>query len=192
MNKKINILFLVLFCAFATVLYVVVFASDWSTASSSALPEGIRPGGPAVAPDFDLTDLEGHRVRLSDLRGKVVLVNFWATWCGPCRVEIPSLVSLRHLMAGKEFVLVTISIDEGGRDAVETFFRGLGVHLPTVLDADNKVAGAYGITGVPETFLIDKAGRIEEHFIGPRDWTDGSFLSRVERLLQTPAAPGSV
>ena len=186
MDKKINIVFVAAFCVFAALLYAAIFAADWGSASADQASEGIRPSKPTDAPDFTLPDLSGKPVRLSDYKGKVVFLNFWATWCAPCRIEIPSIKQLQYEFEGKDFVLQTVSIDQGGRAVVEEFFRQLGINMPTVVDADSRVAGIYGLTGVPESFLIDRRGRIVGHFVGPRDWTDPAFLKEIERLLQAP------
>ncbi len=124
-----------------------------------------------LAPDFILADLSGLKTRLSDLKGKVVLVNFWATWCPPCREEIPSMAALNRVMAGKPFRMMAISIDQGGKDAVNDFFKKSGLSLPALLDSDGRVGKLYGITGVPETFVIDRKGVIIKKIVGPLDWS---------------------
>jgi peroxiredoxin len=124
-----------------------------------------------LAPDFILADLSGLKTRLSDLKGKVVLVNFWATWCPPCREEIPSMAALNRVMAGKPFRMMAISIDQGGKDAVNDFFKKSGLTLPALLDSDGRVGKLYGITGVPETFVIDRKGVIIKKIVGPLDWS---------------------
>lgn len=135
------------------------------------------------APDFTLKDLSGREVKLSSLQGKVVLVNFWATWCPPCREEIPSMVQLNRAMQGKEFQMVAISIDEGGGSAVNSFFRKSGLVLPALLDTDGKVAKRYGTTGVPETFIVDKKGVILKKVIGPMDWDAPEVVAGLNDLI---------
>jgi len=133
-----------------------------------------EPAKPAIqgnpAPDFTLNTLNGEVVKLSDLRGKVVILNFWATWCPPCREEIPSMMRLNAAMAGKPFRMLCVSIDEGGKVAVEEFFRKTGFSLPTLLDADRRIGKLYGITGVPETFVIDGNGVILKKVVGAMEW----------------------
>ncbi len=122
------------------------------------------------APDFAVRDLSGRETRLSDLRGNVILVNFWATWCPPCREEVPSMAALNRLMAGKPFRMLAISIDEGGKEAVQAFFSRAGVQLPAFLDTNSAIGKMYGITGVPETFVVDRNGVIIKKVIGPQEW----------------------
>jgi peroxiredoxin len=123
------------------------------------------------APDFALSDLSGHKVRLSDLKGKVVLVNFWATWCPPCREEVPSMANLNRVMAGKPFQMLAISIDQEGKQAIEAFFSRAGVTLPALLDSNGAIGKLYGITGVPETFIVDRKGVIMKKVVGGLDWS---------------------
>jgi peroxiredoxin len=136
-----------------------------------------------LAPDFTLKDLSGRSVQLSSLKGKVVLVNFWATWCPPCREEIPSMVRLNQAMQGKAFQMLAVSIDEGGKDAVASFFKKGGVTLPALLDSDGKVARRYGTTGVPETFVVDAKGVIMKKVIGGMDWSSPEVLAAFDDLI---------
>jgi peroxiredoxin len=135
------------------------------------------------APDFTLNDLSGRPVQLSSLKGKVVLLNFWATWCPPCREEIPSMVRLNQALQGKPFQMLAVSIDEGGRGAVQDFFKKGGVSLPALLDTDAKVSSRYGTFRVPETFVIDPQGIIVKKIIGPLDWSSPEVLAALEQLM---------
>ncbi|WP_306536675.1 TlpA disulfide reductase family protein [Geobacter sp.] len=133
--------------------------------------KGTKPaveGNPA--PDFTLNTLTGEVVKLSDLKGQVVLLNFWATWCPPCRQEIPSMMRLNAAMAGKPFRMLCVSIDEGGKVAVEEFFRTSGFSLPALIDTDKRAGKLYGLTGVPETFVIDRNGVILKKVVGAMEW----------------------
>ena len=187
-QKKFNLLFVALFCVLATGLYLVVFYADWSGApATDASPRGIKPakaGERPTAPDFALPDLSGRSIRLSDYRGKVVLLNFWATWCAPCRAEMPDLAQLARTMAGtKDFVLLTVAVQSGAREAIEGFYRKLGLSLPTLVDVADQTFQAYGLTGVPETFLVDRAGRVVQHYIGPIDWNGSAFRQELAKVL---------
>lgn len=136
------------------------------------------------APDFTLNDLSGRPVRLSSLKGKVVLVNFWATWCPPCREEIPSMMRLNQAMQGKPFELLAISVDEGGKEAVASFFAKSGYNLPALLDTDTQVSKLYGTTGVPETFVVSKNGVILKKVVGGLEWSSPEVIAALERFMQ--------
>ena len=118
-----------------------------------------------AAPDFHLKSLDGQVVSLNDFRGKPVLINFWASWCGPCREEMPYLQQVYDEWTGKGLVLLTIDIGETPA-AIKKFFAENNLSLPVLLDSDKEVGRVYGITGVPETFLIDKNGIIRKKKIG--------------------------
>ena len=123
-------------------------------------------------------------MQLASTRGKVVLVNFWATWCPPCREEIPSMMKLNQAMQGKNFQMLAISIDEGGRDAVLQFFQQSGAQLPALLDTDGKISRRYGTTGVPETFIVDKKGIIRKKVVGGMDWSHPEVIQFLEQMMQ--------
>jgi peroxiredoxin len=135
-----------------------------------------------LAPDFTLKDLSGRPVQLSSLKGKVVLVNFWATWCPPCREEIPSMLKMNQAMQGKPFQWLAVSIDEGGKGAVEDFMKKSGAVMPTLLDTDGAVSRRYGTTGVPETFVIDTKGVIMKKVVGGMDWSSPEVLAALADL----------
>lgn len=137
------------------------------------------------APEVSVVSLDkGAVLKLSELKGKVVLLNFWATWCPPCREEIPSMVKLNGIMAGKSFQMVAISIDEGGKPAIESFFKESGFSLPTYLDPTGASAKAYGITGVPESFIIDKQGIVVKKIVGGAAWDSPEVITYLENLIK--------
>jgi thiol-disulfide isomerase/thioredoxin len=150
--------------------------------------EAARNVAPAVenasAPDITVNSLQGKPLKLSDLKGKVVLLNFWATWCPPCREEIPSMMKLNSLMTGKPFQMVAVSIDEGGVPAIESFFKTSGQTLPAYTDPDGRGAKAYGITGVPETFVIDRNGVLVKKIIGGLAWDSPEVIANLEQLMK--------
>jgi thiol-disulfide isomerase/thioredoxin len=137
------------------------------------------------APEVSVVSLKNNApLKLSELKGKVVLLNFWATWCPPCREEIPSMMKLNSAMAGKPFQMVAVSVDEGGVPAIEAFFKESGFILPAYTDPDGKAARTYGITGVPETFVIDKNGILVKKVIGPLAWDSADTISFLEGLMK--------
>jgi len=118
-----------------------------------------------VAPDFTLQNLEGQSVSLSDFRGKPILLNFWATWCGPCRFEMPFLQEIYDERSERGFVLLTVNIAESPAK-VTGFMTELDLSLPVLLDARSEISKVYGITAIPTSFLIDKDGVIQKRIIG--------------------------
>ena len=161
------------------IVLAVVAACNRNGANKAAMPVENNP-----APEVIVNSLSGTPLKLSDLKGKVVLLNFWATWCPPCRSEIPSMMKLNTAMAGKPFQMVAISIDEGGRPAIESFFQTSGFSLPAYTDPDNRAAKTYGITGVPETFIIDRQGVIVKKVIGPMEWDNPEVGVFLEKLMK--------
>jgi thiol-disulfide isomerase/thioredoxin len=157
-------------------------SKEKSPAKSAAVSASKAVEG-AAAPDFTVKDLVGKDVTLSALKGSVVLVNFWATWCPPCKEEIPSMIKLNKAMAGKAFRMLAISIDEGGKEAVDNFFKG-SKDLPCYLDAEAKTSQLYGTTGVPETFIVDKQGIIQKKIVGGMDWSNPEVIAYLDELLK--------
>ena len=139
----------------------------------------------SAAPDVSVVSIaNGSTLKLSDLKGKVVLLNFWATWCPPCREEIPSMMKLNGFMAGKPFQMVAISIDEGGKKDIDSFFKETGFFLPTYLDESGASSKSYGVTGVPESFIIDKQGILVKKIIGGFAWDSPEAVSFIEGLMK--------
>ena len=134
------------------------------------------------APVFDLIDITGKQWKLADLKGKVVFVNFWATWCSPCIEEIPSIDALNRMMPADYFQMVTI-LYKDRPDYAENLAQKAGVSFPVLLDGDSSVAQQYGLTGVPETFVIDPNGILREKFIGPRNWQSMDSVAMVEHYF---------
>jgi thiol-disulfide isomerase/thioredoxin len=129
---------------------------------------------------------------LADVQGKVVFVNFWATWCPPCRDEAPSLERLYQRLGPRGLEILAITIDEAGdREPVERFRQELGLTLPILLDPDRDAYRAYQATGVPETFVVSREGRLVERVVGPRDWEEPRYTALVERLLGGDPAPAA-
>lgn len=170
-------------CLLALLALVAVTACNRKEAAAPGKQAAAVENQPA--PDILVNNLNGGTaLKLSELKGKVVLLNFWATWCPPCREEIPSMMKLNRAMSGKPFQMVAISIDEGGKPAIDSFFQTSGLSLPAYTDPDNKAAKAYGITGVPETFIIDKKGIIVKKVIGPLAWDGDDVAAFLNDLMK--------
>ncbi len=143
---------------------------------------------PAVAPDFTSQDMHGQAVGLSALRGRVVLINLWATWCPPCREEMPSMQRMYDRLKGPDFELLAVSEDEGGKDLVEPFVRDMKLTFPVLLDPEHEVGDRYGVWGYPETFVLDRSGRVVERVIGPRDWDAPAERAKLQALISSGQA----
>jgi len=145
----------------------------------------MSPGAEAV--DFTLPDLEGKEHSLSDFRGNVVFLNIWATWCGPCQDEIPSMQYMHEKLKGKPFKILAVSIDKGSDDAVKKFAKEYGITFLVLHDSKAAIKDTYKTTGVPETFIIDQNGIVAEKIWGPRDWSDSKNLYTINNLLDNGA-----
>jgi peroxiredoxin len=150
--------------------------------SSAAKPSRERQD----APDFALKDADGKTVRLSDYRGKVVLLNFWATWCGPCRIEIPWLIDFERQYKDRGFAVIGVSMDDEGWDAVKPFVGDLAINYRIILGND-EVAGKYGgVEALPTSFIIDRDGKVADVHQGLV--SKSKFQNGIEKLLQASPA----
>jgi peroxiredoxin len=137
-----------------------------------------------AAPDFALKDTDGKPVRLSDFKGKVVLLDFWATWCGPCKIEIPWFVDIQRKNKDRGFEVLGVAMDDEGWEVVKPFASQMKINYRLVIGND-QVADAYGgVAALPTTFLIDRAGKIAAKHEGLRSRKE--FEDGVEELLQAP------
>jgi peroxiredoxin len=134
------------------------------------------------APDFTLKDISGRDVSLSSFKGKVVLINFWGTFCVPCRKEMPSIETLYKTYKDKGFVVLAVSEDKSISN-VKEFIKEYRLTFPVILDDDKKVAKQYKVSVLPVSFLIDKKGMVSRKFFGEREWTDTESKKMVEELL---------
>lgn len=139
--------------------------------------------GGKTAPDFVAQDLQGQAVRLSAQRGKVVFLNFWTTWCPPCRMEMPAMEALSKKFAAEDFVMLAISEDDGGAPVVKKFADEMKLTFPILTSPTGEIGRSFGVFGYPETFLIDREGKQVARFIGPRDWKDPQFEQDLRTLI---------
>lgn len=140
------------------------------------------------APDFTLVDLKGNTWKLSDLRGNVVFINFWATWCPPCIEEMPSMQGLYLGLQKAPFKMLAI-LNNDRPEYAQNLSTRMSISFPILIDPDTKVATQYGLTGVPETFIIDAQGILREKFLGPRPWNSQEAWQMLQKYLPMPA-PG--
>lgn len=139
-----------------------------------------------AAPAFSLKNLAGETVQLSDYKGKVVFLNFWATWCEPCKAEMPAMQRLRQKLEGKPFEILAVSLDSNPIDAVPAFEKktGLTLNFPVLQDPEQALAkNSYRTTGVPESFLIDGNGKVVKHVIGSFEWDSPQITKYFEDLI---------
>jgi peroxiredoxin len=179
-GSKKKIAFLVVLVVLIALFIAGLFVMERPTATTGtkAIASGDR------APEFRLKTLNGGSVSLADLRGKVVMVHFWATWCPPCVEEIPTLDRLYHQLMGKDFMLLAVSEDEGGAGTVASFLQQSKLNLPVLLDTGSDVARLYGTYKLPETYIVDRQGVVRYKAIGPRDWTDPSSIQILQSFIE--------
>ena|SRR2546427_948845 len=147
----------------------------------TAYPRGARP------PEFNGHTTDGRTVSLASLRGKVVLLNFWATWCQECRPEMPLFERLHREFTAQGLSVIGINAREGGV-AIRAYAKELGLSFPVVLDPKGEISGAYGVIGLPTTFLIGRDGRAVALAVGPRDWASVPARAIIQALLAESAA----
>jgi peroxiredoxin len=140
-----------------------------------------------LAPSWELQDLDGKTVHSADFAGKVIVLDFWATWCPPCRGEIPGFIALQKKYAAQGFAVVGVSVDEAGLKTVKAFAEKKGINYPVVL-TDSKIVAAYGgIDGLPTTFIIDRSGHIVKQHMGFTE--EAEIENEIKPLLKPqPAA----
>ncbi|GIX26889.1 TlpA family protein disulfide reductase [Pelomicrobium sp.] len=139
-------------------------------------------------PPLRFVDADGKPRALADFRGRVILLNLWATWCPPCRKEMPSLARLQEKLGGPDFEVVALSIDRGGLFAVQSFFDEMDLrHLKIYVDASAEAMAALGAVGLPTTLLVDRKGRELWRVVGPVEWDKPEVVERIRRYLKDGA-----
>lgn len=147
----------------------------------AGLSGGAAPS--TAAPDFTLRTADGRNVRLQELRGQVVMVNFWASWCAPCRVEMPHLIRLSDKYRASGFALLGVNVDDDPKNALNAAAK-MGIRFPVLLDADKRVAQLYQVATMPSTVLIDRDGRVRYVHRGYRDGYEATYDKQVRELLK--------
>ncbi len=147
---------------------------------------GYRPG--TRPPEFDGATIDGRRLSLVSLRGKVILLNFWATWCEECRPEMPMFERLHREFAAQGFSVVGINAREG-TEAIREYAKELRLTFSPVLDPKGEINAAYGVIGLPATFLVGRDGRAVARAVGPRDWESAPARAIIRALLSEAASP---
>jgi cytochrome c biogenesis protein CcmG/thiol:disulfide interchange protein DsbE len=137
-----------------------------------------------TAPNFCLKDLNGQKVELKNFKGKVIFLNFWATWCGPCKEEMSSMESLWQWFKGKEFVLLSISVDYEGVKPVKEYIERQRYTFRVLIDPQCQTLDLYEVKAIPTTLIIDKKGQIVAMAIGPKDWKSSEAILLVDLLIK--------
>ena len=169
-NKGIILVLIILICAAA--LFLMPETKKYEEIAAVGQP----------APLFEYQDSKGEIWKLADLKGKVVFINFWATWCTTCEAEMPHKEALKKDMQGKPLQMLGILFRDDPANLPE-YYRTHEISIPTLISPDNEAAKVFGITGVPETFIIDKEGIIREKIVGPRDWEVPEIKALIEKWL---------
>jgi peroxiredoxin len=158
-----------------------VLLAGLGLAGSGASLAALTPSSPA--PDFTLRSIDGQNLRLREQRGKVVMVNFWATWCGPCRVEMPHLNRLYEKYRSAGFMLFGVNVDDDVRNAV-ALARKMELKFPVLADSDKRVSKQYDLSAMPSTVLIDRDGRVRHVHRGYRDGYEDMYEKQIRELLR--------
>ncbi len=168
------------YCAGLLTSLLIIFASVGAGQAQELLHP--VPGTP-LARDFELPDLDGNKLKLSDFKGNIVVVNFWATWCPPCRAEIPSMQRAWTILKKHNVVMLAIHVG-GNEDKIWSFLTDFGVDFPVLIDANSKVSRSWPMRGLPTTFIIDPQGKLALRAIGGREWDDPALIKSILALAK--------
>lgn len=164
--------------------FFLLLLANLAIAADPPLQVSLVPYQPRIsAPDLTLVDMEGRTASLSKLKGRVVVINFWATWCPPCRREFPSMERLRQKMSGKPVEILAVNEGEDA-SVIETFLSTLDIQpgFPILLDRDGMAMGFWPVRGLPTTFIIDKRGRMAYRAVGGREFDHPDIVKRISQL----------
>ena len=163
-------------------LYFSIFFFSLTTVYAAPPPWEVEELMNSPAPDFTLEKLDNTTLTLSSLKGKVILVNFWATWCGPCLAEMPSLSQMYSELKQKDLVVVAISIDEK-KSTVDHFLKKFPLEFPVVNDPNLTTAEAYKVFAYPTSFLIDRDGIVQKKYIGEQNWLAKELIDEINSYI---------
>ena len=173
-------------CSFATLLLLGCSQSDEANKNGEEVqPRVARATIGYPAPDFTLLDVDGKSVSLSENRGRVLLINFWATWCTPCRVEMPSMEALYRQFNRKEFEIWSVSSDFEGAQVVKPFMKSYNLTFPALIDENFEVNNLYQVRSLPTTYIIDQEGIITHRYFGAKNWNEEASKEIIRKLIQS-------
>jgi peroxiredoxin len=178
----------IMLAAIALIAFISLIGRDEGPLSAETARASVEDSSVAagkMAPDFHLNDLAGKPVSLSQFRGRVVFLNLWATWCPPCREEMPSIEALhRAFKSDPNFTVLAVSEDAETKP-VPNYIKSNKFDFTVLLDPSNSVGEAYGVSGLPESFVIGRDGRIVAHHVGPYDWGNADLRSALQDLIKS-------
>ena len=186
LTKKYAAIYLVLFVG-AILIMIDHYYETPVTLADVQLPPGVDIEKAEVgfkAPAFTVRSLKGHRVQLADHKGKVVILNLWATWCGPCRVEMPGMENLYRRYRSQGLEILAVSLDKGSTEKVQKFADEYQLSFPILLDTDGQVESRYHTLTIPTTFVIDKRGMVIAEVDGAKHWESEETFEAIEYLLK--------
>ncbi len=168
-----------------------IAAEREAAAQTQSVGRFIQTAEPQSVPDLAFAGADGKAHRLSEWRGKVVLLNLWATWCAPCKVEMPSLDRLQAKLGGDAFGVLALSVDRGGPDKPAAFFAGNAItHLGVYDDAESDATAALRVSGLPVSVVLDAQGREMARLIGPADWDSPAMAAKIEEFIHRKDSKG--
>jgi len=167
------------------VIYILFFLFNLALSTANADEPALQtlhkiPEKP-LAPEFILYDIDDNPHKLSDFHGKTVVINFWATWCPPCRYEIPSMERLQEKIKNKDIIILAINIGEDAETIFE-FIKDYNINFPILMDIDSSITKKYPVIGLPTSYIIDSEGRIVYRAIGSREWDSGSIIEKLKSV----------
>jgi peroxiredoxin len=177
MYRRIS--FLVL--TFAVVFFLFIRSSEGDDLFAKAGIQSIKTV--KSAPNFRLEMINRRKVELKEFKGKVIFLNFWATWCGPCKEELPSMEALYQQYKEKDFIMIAISVDYEGVRPVKEFIEKQRYTFTVLLDPNCETLDLFEVKAIPTTFIIDKKGRMIGRVVGPKDWKKPEVISLFEKLV---------
>jgi thiol-disulfide isomerase/thioredoxin len=151
-------------------------------ARAQAQPQPLKPWAGVITPPLELADLDGKTHRLADYRGRTLLINFWATWCKPCRDEMPSIERLRASLEGRPFAVVAVNVGESP-EAARGFAASMPLGFPLLLDRDTRTSRAWGARILPATFVVGPDGVARFSYLGELDWAQPDVRAQIEKLM---------
>lgn len=178
----------------ATLLAAGLASVTSATTAADGPPQGfVVHDAPRALPEVAFRDADGNAVKLADFRGRTVLLNVWATWCTPCREEMPTLDRLQAELGGPRFAVVALSVDRGGADAVRAFFREIGIeHLGIHVDPSGRASRQLKVMGLPSTLLLDAEGREVGRLVGPAEWDTPAMIRFLRDRIAREASERDV